>query len=435
MTSHATLCARDGGRTGDCTGDCTGYRPGDRRRDARAPRVVLALMALVLAFFATGLLGTAGDAWAQAVRPPAEAVSPTPSEPGLQGPRDFREGIPDGKIGTGLEALGANSDSELWRAVRAGEQHSVSIPNARAGILVQSAGASWISWRDSSGPLVTYGAYALVGILVLLALFFLLRGRIKVDHGMSGQTILRFTTIERMGHWLLAGSFILLALTGLNVLMGKAYLMPLIGKEAFATVSIAGKWIHNNVAWAFMAGLLLTFVLWVSHNIPHRTDLKWMLMGGGLFVKGMHPPARKFNAGQKLIFWSTMVLGASISASGLSLLFPYELPMFAATFEKLNQVGAEAVLGYALPTQLSAIQEMQYAQIWHTIVSIVMIVIIVAHIYIGSIGMQGAFAAMGSGEVDRNWALEHHSLWVEEEDERVRKEMAAYARQHGTPAE
>ena len=163
-----------------------------------------------------------------------------------------------------------------------------------------------------------------------------------------------------------------------------------------------------------MVALVLIFVFWVVHNLPHRTDINWLLKGGGIFGKG-HPPARKFNAGQKLIFWSVILLGGSISLSGLSLLFPFEMNLFAATFEKLNAIGAPGWFGMAdLPAALSPQEEMQYAQLWHAIVSLVLIAIILAHIYIGSVGMEGAFDAMGSGEVEEQWAREHHSLWVEE---------------------
>ncbi len=92
--------------------------------------------------------------------------------------------------------------------------------------------------------------------------------------------------------------------------------------------------------------------MWVAHNIPNRHDLVWLAKGGGLFTKHSHPPSRKFNAGQKIIFWSVVILGASVSASGLSLLFPFELPMFAATFAVLNDLGIPALLGMeALPMQ------------------------------------------------------------------------------------
>lgn len=293
------------------------------------------------------------------------------------------------------QSLGSTSDSELWRAIRAGE-----------GGLIQADGSSWRAWRN--GPLSTYGLWAIMGMLFLLAAFFLYRGRIKIEQGESDISIERFNLIERVGHWLTAGSFILLGLTGLNILYGRYILIPVIGKDAFAAITEVGKWIHNWVAFAFMAGLVLIFLMWVVHNIPSRHDLKWLMQGGGLFSKHLHPPAKKFNAGQKLIFWVTILGGASLSLSGWALLNPFTTSMFADTFAFLN------LFGFSLPTELSAMQEQQLAQLWHSIVSAVMIAIILAHIYIGSVGMQGAFAAMGSGHVDLNWAKEHHSLWVEE---------------------
>ncbi|MEL6999001.1 MAG: formate dehydrogenase subunit gamma, partial [Pseudomonadota bacterium] len=249
--------------------------------------------------------------------------------------------------------------------------------------------------------------------------------------GPTDQRIERFKSVERFAHWLLAVSFILLALTGLNLLYGKDWILPLIGKESFALVTNAGKWVHNNVAWAFMLAIVMVFFMWVRHNLPSLLDLRWFAQGGGLVGLG-HPPARKFNAGQKLIFWSVILLGGSISASGISLLFPYEAPMFAKTFVILNDVGiSQLVMGAPLATELTPIEEMQYAQIWHTVVAFAMIFIILAHIYIGSVGMEGAFDAMGSGQVDLNWAREHHGLWVDEEQEKAQGSKGLAA----TPAE
>jgi formate dehydrogenase subunit gamma len=253
-------------------------------------------------------------------------------------------------------------------------------------------------------------------MLALLFVFFLYRGRIRVEHGFSGNLIERFKPIERFGHWLVAWSFILLALTGVNMLYGRDLLMPLLGKENFAAITEVGKFIHNNVAWAFILGLVMVLVMWAAHNIPSMNDVKWLAQGGGLFSEGVHPPSRKFNAGQKIIFWSVILLGAAVALSGVSLLFPYELPLFAKTFAILNSLGVEVIWGAPLATELTPIEEMQYAQIWHTIVALAMIVVNIAHIYIGSLGMEGAFDAMGNGMVDRNWAEEHHGLWVAEED-------------------
>ncbi|MCY4179439.1 MAG: cytochrome b/b6 domain-containing protein, partial [Litoreibacter sp.] len=153
---------------------------------------------------------------------------------------------------------------------------------------------------------------------------------------------------------------------------------------------------------------------WVIHNLPSRTDLKWFAQFGGIIGK-KHPPAKKFNGGQKIIFWSVILLGGSISVSGLSLLFPFELPLFAKTFTALNGFGVNEWLGMApFPTELSPQEEMQFASAWHAIVSFVLMAIIIAHIYIGSVGMEGAYDAMGSGQVDEAWAHQHHSLWLEE---------------------
>ena len=217
---------------------------------------------------------------------------------------------------------------------------------------------------------------------------------------------------DRFAHWLMAISFIILALTGLNILYGKYILLPLLGPEVFSSITIVGKIAHNFIAFAFMAGLGLSFVCWVIHNIPSKLDIEWLQQGGGMFDEKLHPPARKFNAGQKIVFWAVMLGGLSISLSGWALLFPYETKMMAKTFGMLNMIG------FNLPTDLTPLHEQQLQQIWHGIVGLVLIVLVIAHIYIGSIGMQGAFDAMYSGKVDRNWAKEHHKIWVEEEDEK-----------------
>lgn len=163
-----------------------------------------------------------------------------------------------------------------------------------------------------------------------------------------------------------------------------------------------------------MLALVLVTIFWLAHNIPNRHDLVWLSKAGGLFSKNTHPPARKFNAGQKLIFWSVLILGLSVSASGLSLLFPFEMPMFGKTFAILNDLGLYHILGERLPETLTPHAEMQLATVWHAIVAVAMIAIVLAHIYLGSVGMEGAYDAKGSGHVELQWAREHHGLWVEE---------------------
>lgn len=307
---------------------------------------------------------------------------------------------------------GSLSDAEIWRQIRSGVSGTVAGQDKSGGMMIQSAGQDWRLMRN--GPLPMYSAWAILGILLLLAVFFALRGRIRISSGASGHTIKRFSLIERTGHWLLASSFIILALTGLNLLFGRRLLIPLIGKDAFASITIYGKFVHNYVAFAFMLGLVMIAVMWVVHNIPNRHDLMWFLRGGGIIGDG-HPPSRKFNAGQKIIFWVVILCGVSISISGWALMNPFTTTMFAGTFEIMN-----GLFGTTYSTELTLIQEQQYQSLWHTIMAVFMVVVVLAHIYIGSIGMEGALAAMTSGDVDINWARDHHSIWVEEEEAKDR---------------
>ncbi len=178
--------------------------------------------------------------------------------------------------------LGTASDTDIWRAVRMGIRGNVSIPDKQAGVMIQSEGDNWRAWRN--GPITTGGAWGMLGTIGLLALFFVFRGRIRIEAGPSGKSIERFNEIERFAHWLTAGSFVLLALTGLNLLYGRHVLLPVLGPEAFAALSLAGKYVHNYVSFAFMAGLVLMLVLWVRHNIPDKHDLIWLAQLGGLFT-------------------------------------------------------------------------------------------------------------------------------------------------------
>lgn len=345
--------------------------------------------------------------------------------------REFGEGNAAADITGQLGTLGGASDPDLWRALRFDEANiTVSAGGDVARTLVQDGGMRWYQFRE--GPLTTYGGYLLIGTIALLALFYLLRGRIRIDAPKTGKTVQRFNAIERFAHWTLAGSFILLGVTGLLVLLGRKLIAPYFGREINSTLLEASKFIHNNVSWAFMIALVMVFVFWVIHNLPSRTDLKWFAQFGGI-IGNKHPPAKKFNAGQKLIFWSVILLGGSISVSGLSLLFPFELPLFAKTFAALNGIGVNEWLGMApFPTVLSPQEEMQLSQAWHAIVSFVLMAIILAHIYIGSVGMEGAYDAMGSGQVDEAWAHQHHSIWL---DELKAKEGKAESGGQATPAE
>jgi formate dehydrogenase subunit gamma len=262
----------------------------------------------------------------------------------------------------------------------------VSIPDQKAALLEQPQGRSYQFFHERLLPWVA--GILVVGILAALLLFYLLRGRIALEDRQTSIKILRFNVFERLTHWMTATAFIVLAITGLNYVFGKRLLFPLIGADAFATWSQWAKFAHTTMAWAFMLGLLFMIFAWIRDNIPDRYDWRWLREFGG-FLSGRHPPARRFNAGQKMIYWSVILFGLTLSATGIIMLFPF----------------------WTLD-----INGMQWAQYIHAFAGAILTAVIIAHIYIGSLGMEGAYNAMGTGEVDLAWARAHHSLWADEQE-------------------
>ena len=260
----------------------------------------------------------------------------------------------------------------------------VSIPDQRSSVLVQPAGREWREFRDVT--LRWIGGIAILGMVAVLIIFYLSRGMVRLESGRSGRTIVRFNSFERFVHWMTATCFIVLAISGLNVTFGRPLLLPLLGHEAFSEWSQWAKYAHNYLSFPFTIGVVLIFLMWVASNIPNKVDIDWLKRGGGI-VGHDKPPAYRFNAGQKAIYWIVVVGGGLVAATGYQLMFPF---------------------------YLSDIEGMQLAQIVHSIVAMLFIAVMLAHIYIGTLGMEGAFEAMGSGTVDVNWAREHHSLWLEE---------------------
>jgi len=300
----------------------------------------------------------------------------------------------------------AVQEDKLLNALKEGDKITgrISIPDSMASSLIQPAGRDWRDFHRSKLPII--GGVAILGMFLLLAIFLMVRGRIRVDHGFSGTKLLRFASFERFTHWLTASCFVVLALSGLNISFGRVLILPLFGAEAFATMSGYAKIAHDYLAFPFMLGLVIMFLVWIKDNIPGKVDWQWIKQGGGILANGKHPPARRFNAGQKGIFWIVIIGGALMSVSGWFLLFPY------------------------LPANVTALQ---FWTVIHAVIAMLFIAAMLAHIYIGSVGMEGAFDAMGTGEVDLNWAKEHHSLWVEEEQAKGRAPSGSDT--HAVPAE
>jgi formate dehydrogenase subunit gamma len=282
-------------------------------------------------------------------------------------------------------------------------QGRVSIPDQRSSVLMQPAGREWREFRNVA--LRWIGGVAILGMLAVLVIFYLTRGMVRLESGRSGRTIVRFSLFERFVHWMTATCFVVLAISGLNITFGRPLLLPLIGHEAFSEWSQWAKYAHNYLSFPFTIGVVLIFLMWIAGNVPNKADVDWIKRRGGM-VGHDHPPAYRFNAGQKAIYWIVVIGGGLVAATGYVLMFPF---------------------------YLSGIEGMQFAQIVHSIVAMLFIAAMLAHIYIGTIGMEGAFEAMGSGTVDVNWAKEHHGLWLEEQN--ARAEANARPRPAATAAE
>ncbi len=230
-----------------------------------------------------------------------------------------------------------------------------------------------------------YAGWLPAGVIVLLAAALLFRGRMRITNGRAGRTIPRFTTTQRVAHWFTAGVFILLALTGLLILLGRPLILPWLGHDAHSVLVSAAMQAHNLFGPIFIAALVWLFVKFLPGNFFHPVDLRWILRLGGFF--GGHVSSGRFNFGEKAWFWLLAIVGVVLSITGLAMEFPW---LFAD------------------------LRWLQLSTVLHALGAIVLISVALGHIYIGSIGMEGAIDAMLDGEVDENWAREHHDLWYHE---------------------
>ncbi len=263
------------------------------------------------------------------------------------------------------------------------------IPDVKSYVVEHPVGRDWQHFH--SVTLRWIGGIAILGILAILVIFYLWRGMVRLKSGRSGRTIVRFNAFERFVHWMTATCFIILAITGLNVTFGRPLFASTVGSEAFTTWSEWAKYAHNYLSFPFTIGVVLIFLMWIGGNIPNAVDVEWFKRGGGI-VGDDHPPAYRFNGGQKAVYWIVVLGGAGVAITGYLLMFPF----YGTT-----------------------IDSMQYAQMTHAVVAMLFVAAMLGHIYIGTIGMEGAFEAMGEGTVDVNWAKEHHRLWLEDEMARI----------------
>jgi formate dehydrogenase subunit gamma len=281
------------------------------------------------------------------------------------------------------EAPATNPRADYWRQVRRAEKGYTAVRGQETNVLIQSGGQDWRELRN--GPVKWIGAFMVLGVLAALLAYQLIKGGSKLEHR-TGRKILRWSMADRVLHWYVAVTFIVLAITGLSLLWGRHVLIPVFGKEGFAVWANLAKPIHDYLSLAFVAGLVVMLLKFFHHSIPAKYDVQWMKQVGG-YLDGSHPPAGFINAGEKMFYWTLVFAGAGLVVSGFWLLFP--------------NLGFERAA-------------MQTANIVHGITALILVTFVCLHIYLGTLGSEGAFEGMVTGEVDEGWAHQHHSVWYDE---------------------
>jgi formate dehydrogenase subunit gamma len=288
------------------------------------------------------------------------------------------------------------NNAPVWRDVRSGDPGYTSIKGQETNVLIQptmqlpgqpalTGGEAWRLFRN--GVITPIGGWLLAALVVLIGAFYFWKGPAKLHGKPTGRLIERFTPVQRYAHWLMGISFVILAITGIVILLGKYVLLPVIGYTLFAWLTNLSKNVHNFVGPLFVISLVFFIVLYIKDNLPKAYDIKWFGSFGGMFG-GKHVPSGRFNAGEKAWFWiGVVVLSLAVSVTGLILNFP--------NFEQTRSV-------------------MIQANIIHAITAVLVIALALGHIYMGTIGVEGAYGSMRNGYVDETWAKEHHQLWYED---------------------
>lgn len=293
------------------------------------------------------------------------------------------------------------NNAPVWREIRSGEPGFTTAKGPEAGVLIQNRGETWRQLRNAW--LTPIGGWLIAGVVFVIGAFYAWKGQTKVHEPPTGRLIRRFTPFDRYIHWVVAITFCVLGVTGLIMMIGKHVLLPLIGYTLFAWLTILSKNVHNFVGPLFVIGLVVFIIKFAKDNLPRAYDLGWFASLGGMFG-GKHVPSGKFNAGEKVWFWAgVVVLSLLVSVSGLVLNFP--------NFEQTREM-------------------MIVANIVHVVAAVLVMAMSLGHIFLGTIGLQGAYDAMRHGYVDEAWAKEHHQYWYEDvKSGKVKTEEA-----EGTPA-
>lgn len=354
------------------------------------------------------LAGTLGLAHAQDAAAPAPGAQPAAATGGIRSANIF-EIAPDADKAPNYAAqsnaerkqVQPGNNAPMWRDVGKGVTGYSSLPVTEApeaGNLIQpfvqypgsrltNAGEAWRQVRNHW--LIPYGGSLLLIVLLAIAIFYKTKGTMGGHLPDTGRKIERFTPFERAAHWANAGAFIALAISGIVMAFGKFFLLPVIGSTLFGWLTYALKNVHNFVGPLFAVSLLIIVVTFIKDNIANKADFVWLSKAGGM-LGGHEVPSHRFNAGEKGLFW------------------------WGVTIPGIVVVGSGLFLDKLIPGALYLRGDMQIAHMLHLLCAVWMMALIMGHIYMGTLGVKGAYGAMKTGYVDEAWAKEHHELWYDD---------------------
>jgi formate dehydrogenase subunit gamma len=311
------------------------------------------------------------------------------------------------------------NNAPMWRSVGAGAEGYTSLPKSgapEAGVLIQpfvqypgsrltTAGEAWRQVRNNW--IIPYGGALLLIALGAVGIFYWRKGMIMLHGKPSGVEIERFTPFERSAHWTNAITFVILAISGIVMAFGKYFMQPIIGDTLFGWFTYLLKNAHNFAGPVFAVSLTVVFFTFLKDNWPSKEDWTWIIKAGGLFGS-TEVPSHRFNAGEKVVFWG------GVFALGLVV------------------VGSGFVLDKIIPFLDYERGTMQIAHMIHSVATLFMMAMFIGHIYMGTVGMEGAYKGMRTGYVDETWAKEHHELW--HDDIKAGKIPAHRTESSGNPA-
>jgi formate dehydrogenase subunit gamma len=198
--------------------------------------------------------------------------------------------------------------------------------------------------------------------------------------------ILRYTFKERATHWVAAFSYIYLLLSGLAFWSPSLFwLAAVLGGGQLSRI------LHPWMGLIFAAAVIYMYVLWANQMRMTETDKAWW-RSLGYYVRNQDdklPPAGRYNAGQKLLFWGFFVCGLLLLLSGVILWFPEMIPW------SLRYLRYLAVLVHASS-------------------ALITIGLFMIHVYMGVFAERGAFGSVIRGDVSVDFAKRYHPGWYEE---------------------